>query len=80
MRWFDDVWTKEVFANFFAAKMTEPLFPAINHTLSALKNFYAASYSEDRTEGCNAIKQNLESVIYCQSNSLTINQAAMKIV
>lgn len=59
MRWFDDVWTKEVFANFFAAKMTEPLFPAINHTLSALKNFYAASYSEDRTEGCNAIKQNL---------------------
>ena len=59
MKWFDDVWTKEVFANFFAAKMIKPLFPAVNHTLNDLKNFYAASYSEDRTAGSNAIKQDL---------------------
>lgn len=40
MKWFDDVWTKEVFANYFAARMVEPLFPAVNHKLSALKGFY----------------------------------------
>ena len=27
MRWFDDVWTKEVFANFMASKIADPLFP-----------------------------------------------------
>ena len=27
MRWFDDVWMKEVFANFFAAKIVNPAFP-----------------------------------------------------
>lgn len=59
MKWFDDVWTKEVFANFLAAKMTRPLFPAVNHALNDLKNFYAAAYSEDRTAGSNAIKQAL---------------------
>ena len=28
MRWFDDVWMKEVFANHFAAKIVNPSFPA----------------------------------------------------
>ena len=27
MEWFDDVWTKEVFANFMAAKIVNPVFP-----------------------------------------------------
>ena len=27
MRWFDDVWMKEVFANFMAAKIVNPSFP-----------------------------------------------------
>ena len=27
MDWFNDVWTKEVFANFMAAKMVNPSFP-----------------------------------------------------
>lgn len=62
MVWFDDVWTKEVFANYFAALMTEPQFPAINHELNALKNFRMASYSEDRTAGTNAIKQELDNL------------------
>ena len=34
MDWFDDVWTKEVFANYFAARIVEPLIPEINHTLN----------------------------------------------
>ncbi|MEG2278193.1 MAG: M1 family aminopeptidase [Odoribacter sp.] len=59
MAWFDDVWTKEVFANYFSARMTEPYFPQVNHRLNALRSFYASSYSEDRTRGTNAIKQSL---------------------
>jgi len=70
MKWFDDVWTKEVFANFFAAKMVRPLFPSINHRLSDLKNYYAAAYTEDRTIGSNAIQRPLGNLrdaglIYC---------------
>lgn len=62
MAWFDDVWTKEVFANYFAARMVEPLFPEVDHELCALKDFYTASYSEDRTIGTNAIKQPLDNL------------------
>lgn len=49
MRWFDDVWTKEVFANYFAADITAPLFPDVNHDLNRLKTYGAAAMSEDRT-------------------------------
>lgn len=49
MRWFDDVWTKEVFANYFAAEITEPLFPDVNHDLNRLKTYGAAAMGEDRT-------------------------------
>ena len=33
MRWFNDVWTKEVFANFIADKVIEPQFPQVRHDL-----------------------------------------------
>lgn len=62
MEWFDDVWTKEVFANYFAARMTEPRFPQINHRLNALRSFYPSAYSEDRTQGTNAIRQPLDNL------------------
>lgn len=62
MAWFDDVWTKEVFANYFAARMTEPQFPGVNHRLNALRSFYPAAYSEDRTQGTNAIRQPLDNL------------------
>ena len=58
MDWFNDVWTKEVFANFMAAKMVNPSFPEINHELNFLKH-YSSAYSVDRTEGANPIRQNL---------------------
>ena len=72
MRWFNDVWTKEVFANFFAAKMIRPQFPQVNHTLSDLMNYYASAYSEDRTEGACAIQRPLDNLkyaglIYCNT-------------
>ena len=57
MAWFDDVWTKEVFANWFAAQITRPLFPEVDASLSDFKRFNLTAYEEDRTAGSNAIKQ-----------------------
>ena len=36
MRWFNDVWMKEVMANFMAAKIVNPSFPEVNHDLRFL--------------------------------------------
>lgn len=62
MNWFNDVWTKEVFANYFAAAITEPQFPEINHTLNRLRTFNASALSEDRTLGATAIRQPLDNL------------------
>jgi aminopeptidase N len=59
MNWFDDVWTKEVFANFMAAKIVNPSFPEVDHDLRFLVQHQPAAYSVDRTAGANAIRQTL---------------------
>ncbi len=59
MRWFNDVWTKEVFANFFAARISTPLFPEVNTALRDFRSFNMNAYSEDRTLGTNAIRRDL---------------------
>ncbi len=59
MRWFDDVWMKEVFANYMAAKIVNPFFPTINHELRFLLSYYPSAYEVDRTAGSNAIRQRL---------------------
>lgn len=59
MRWFNDVWTKEVFANFMADKIVNPEFPDIDHELSFLVSHYPQAYAVDRTQGANAIRQAL---------------------
>lgn len=59
MRWFNDVWMKEVFANFMAAKMVNPSFPDVNHPLRFLFSHYPAAYEVDRTAGANPIRQPL---------------------
>ena len=59
MKWFDDVWTKEVFANYMAAKIVSPLFPKVNYQLRFLLAYYPAAYDVDRTAGTNAIRQPL---------------------
>ena len=51
MRWFNDVWMKEVFANFMAAKIVNPSFPKVNHELRFLVAHYPAAYAVDRTAG-----------------------------
>jgi aminopeptidase N len=62
MRWFDDVWMKEVFANFFAAKIVNPSFPELNHELRFLLTHHPAAYGVDRTAGANPIRQPLENL------------------
>lgn len=59
MKWFDDVWMKEVFANFMADKIMNPIFPKINHNLQFFAAHYANAYAEDRSLGTHPIKQNL---------------------
>src|SRR6185503_9960126 len=62
MRWFNDVWMKEVFANFMAAKIVNPSFPQINHELRFLYAHYPGAYDVDRTAGTNAIRQPLDNL------------------
>lgn len=63
MDWFDDVWTKEVFANFMAAKIVNPSYPEINHDLRFFLSHYPAAYAIDRSEGANPIRQELDNLI-----------------
>ena len=62
MEWFDDVWTKEVFAGYFASRIVEPQFPDIDHTLSWLATVTYSSLFEDRTDGTTPIKQELDNL------------------
>jgi aminopeptidase N len=62
MDWFNDVWLKEVFANFMAAKIVNPSFPEINHDLRFLLAHQPSAYGEDRSEGSHPIQQPLDNL------------------
>ena len=62
MNWFDDVWTKEVFANFLAAKIVHPSFPEVDHDLRFFLAHHHAAYGVDRTAGANPIRQPLDNL------------------
>jgi len=62
MKWFNDVWLKEVFASFMAGKMVNPSFPTFNHNLLFLTDNFPKAYAVDRTQGTNAIEQPLENL------------------
>ena len=62
MRWFDDVWMKETFANFMAAKIVNPAFPDVDHDLRFLLAHHPAAYGVDRTAGANPIRQPLDNL------------------
>ncbi len=62
MRWFDDVWMKEVFANFMAARIVNPSFPEIDHALRFWLAHYPAAYDVERTEGTHPIRQPLDNL------------------
>lgn len=59
MKWFDDVWMKEVFANFMADKIMNPIFPKVNHNLQFFTAHYPSAYAEDRSLGTHPIRQHL---------------------
>ncbi len=64
MKWFDDVWLKEVFANFIAAKMIKPFFPDVNQNLYFINTHFPRAYMIDRTQGTHPIKQKLENLLF----------------
>jgi aminopeptidase N len=57
MKWFNDVWMKEVFANFMADKMAGQGFE-----LKFLQDHFPAAYGVDRTLGANPIRQQLDNL------------------
>ena len=59
MKWFDDVWLKEVFASLMASKIVNPSYPDVNHDLRFFLAHYPGAYDVDRTAGSNPIRQPL---------------------
>ncbi|CAM3825740.1 M1 family aminopeptidase [Mucilaginibacter galii] len=62
MEWFNDVWMKEVFANFMADKVTEKMMGSETFDLKFLQDHYPAAYGVDRTQGANPIRQQLDNL------------------
>jgi aminopeptidase N len=66
MRWFDDLWLKEGFANFMAAKAAEALLPtqSVWNAFHALKT---AAYRTDVTQGTTPIYRPLDNLSAAKS-------------
>jgi aminopeptidase N len=68
MRWFDDLWLKEGFATYMAAKAQF----ALDSTTGAWKTFYQsnkpAAYAVDQTTGTNSLWQELSNLDQAKSN------------
>ncbi|WP_317239059.1 M1 family aminopeptidase [Hymenobacter sp. 5516J-16] len=62
MQWFNDVWMKEVFANFMADKITQVAVTGSNYDLKFVIDHYPAAYGVDRTSGANPIRQELDNL------------------
>ncbi|MBV8251829.1 MAG: aminopeptidase [Chitinophaga sp.] len=62
MKWFNDVWMKEVFANFMADKVAEDILGSKQFNLRFQQDHYPRAYNVDRTAGANPIRQQLENL------------------
>jgi aminopeptidase N len=62
MAWFNDVWMKEVFANFMADKLSNITFPDGKYDLKFLTGHFPAAYNVDRTPGTHPIRQRLDNL------------------
>jgi aminopeptidase N len=66
MRWFDDLWLKEGFANFMAAKAAAELLPEHN-AWNAFHQLKVAAYRTDATRGTTPIWQRLPNLSAAKS-------------
>ncbi|HEX2649446.1 MAG TPA: M1 family aminopeptidase [Burkholderiales bacterium] len=66
MRWFDDLWLKEGFANFMAAKATEAVAPQFD-AWTAFNLLKLSAVRTDATEGTTAIRYPLENLSAAKS-------------
>ncbi len=66
MRWFDDLWLKEGFANFMAAKAAEALLPA-HSVWNAFHALKSAAYRTDVTQGTTPIYRPLANLSAAKS-------------
>ncbi|HEY6239560.1 MAG TPA: M1 family aminopeptidase [Burkholderiales bacterium] len=66
MRWFDDLWLKEGFANFAAAKAAEELLPG-QPVWNAFHGLKTAAYRTDLTQGSTAIYRELANLSAAKS-------------
>lgn len=62
LKWFGDVWTKEVFANFMASKITRQKYSRADHDLNFLKTYQSRAMAFDRSEGTHPIAQELKNL------------------
>lgn len=62
MNWFDDVWTKEVYANFMAGKATADQEDAAESQLKFIVDHFPGAYAVDRTSGANPIHAQLDNL------------------
>ncbi|MDE1193220.1 MAG: M1 family aminopeptidase [Arachidicoccus sp.] len=62
MKWFNDVWMKEVFANFMADKSTSTFINQKEYDIKFLTTHVPAAYNVDRTLGANPVRQTLDNL------------------
>jgi aminopeptidase N len=62
MQWFNDVWMKEVFANFMADKVSGQLMGRETFSQKFLLDHTPAAFGVDRTPGANPIRQQLDNL------------------
>ncbi len=67
MKWFDDLWLKEGFANFMAYKAMEKIMPETNAWKVFYERIKQPAYATDSTKGTTAIYQPIENLSAAKS-------------
>ncbi len=62
LKWFEDVWVKEVLSNFMVSKITRRSLSKIDHDMNFLRTFQHRAISIDRTDGTHPIAQELSNL------------------
>jgi len=62
LKWFEDVWAKEVLSNFMAAKITRRQYSDVDHDLNFIRTYLTRAVAIDRTEGTHPIAQQLDNL------------------